>query len=159
MKKVSPQPGFGLVEAVITVGISSVLLLSFMTLVIYNLKTANVYSKELTAHLYATELIEATKDLEQSNWVGILACASPCHPEISGNAWILLPGEETLGSGVFTRSIVVEDVFRDQLAFPNTIVTSSGVSDPNTKKVVASVLWNDAIGNKITIIETYVYKP
>lgn len=50
--------------------------------------------------------------------------------------WQLLLGTET--TGIFTRSIVLENVQRD---VNSNIVSTGGIDDPNTKKVTVTVSW------------------
>ena len=153
--------GFGLIEVVISMGIAGILLIAFSTLVAETAKISRENARELRGALYVRELVEVAKDLEQSDWGEITdpTCASPsvCHPEISGSSWTLVAGQESFDDGLYTRSLTIENVRRDQLAFPNTIVPSGGVMDPDTKKIVATLTRTMPSGTKTTTLETYVY--
>lgn len=163
MKAPSVHKGFALVEAMVGMAISAVLLVSFTALAIESRKAGWTYTHELRARMYLAEAIESAKDLEVSNWGQIISpdCAYPekCHPEILSDAWILEAGEEMLDNEIFTRSLSVHEVRRNMLTFPNEIVATGGVLDPDTKKVKGIISWSDAYGNRILELETYVYKP
>lgn len=149
--------GFSIIETIISMSIASILLVVFTGLTISAVDMGRTNASQFRASMYLRELNEIAKDLEQSNW-DLLAsatssCAAPsiCHPEVSGNAWTVSAGSETL-DGVYTRSLTVEPVYRDQLTFPNSIVPI-GIFDPDTKKVIGTITWD---GNSMTL-ETYIY--
>lgn len=151
--------GFGLIEATISMSIAAVLVVVFTALIIQTVQISRTNADRLRATLYLRELSEVAKDLEQSNW-DLLAsatstCAFPsvCHPEVSGNIWVVASSTESLDGGAYVRSFTVEDVYRDQLTFPNSIVETPGVLDPGTKKVTGTVVW---AGGTMEL-EAYVY--
>ena len=150
---------FGMIEVLISLAIASIILLTFTSLNIYNIKVSRANITRLKAGMYLQELIEVAKDLEQSDWDAIVnsPCPTACHPEIQGNAWVLVSGAETLDNNIYTRSVKFEEVRRDQLAFPNIIVASGGVIDLNTKKSIAEISWNDGFQDRTLTLETYVY--
>ena len=155
------RKGFSIIEVIISTGIMAMFVAAFAILVTQATIISQTNISAVRGEMYARELIEVAKDFEvsgaTSDWNTLAAgtCSSPCHPAISGNVWTLAAGEETIEN--YTRSLTVEDVRRDQLSFPNTIVETGGEDDPNTKKVIANVSWT-AKGNTQTIsLETYVY--
>jgi prepilin-type N-terminal cleavage/methylation domain-containing protein len=156
MKK---DKGFGLIEIIISIALVTIFLLTFTTLTLEAIKISQTNTKELKATMCLQELIEIAKDLEQSNWEEITNsnCYDPnvCHPEIQDNKWILVPGEENLDG--YQRSLSIEPVYRDQLSFPNIIVSNNGVLDPDTKKIVTKISWDDGFNPRSLILETYVY--
>lgn len=153
--------GFGMIEVIVGLSVSSIMVLTFMASMLYIAKANSLSEGKLQASLYAREATEIAKDLERSDWseLSLVSCAYPieCHPEISGNSWMLAAGSESLGGGAYTRSISIEPVFRDQLTFPNKIVTTGGVIDPNTKKIITTVEWVHKDTTHTTTLETYVY--
>ena len=155
--------GFAILEIVVSIAVSAMLLVSFMTLAIQTKKVGRTYTSELQAQLYLAEIIESAKDLEKSNWNEIAdgSCGSPaiCRPEISAGLWIFETGSEALDNGTFTRSLSVFEVQRNTLTFPNEIVESGGVVDPDTKKIIGAIYWNDGYNDRVLNLETYVYKP
>lgn len=146
-----------MIEVIISLLVGSILVMTFITLVIQSKKIESTNKDAFRAELYLRETIEAAKDLEQSDWDEITGCASICHPEISTDAWTVVDGEETIDS-TFTRSFSVYPVQRNQLSFPNEIVESGGIEDPNTKKVVASIEWDANGAIRTLTLETYIYK-
>ncbi|OGZ17591.1 MAG: hypothetical protein A2V72_02320 [Candidatus Nealsonbacteria bacterium RBG_13_37_56] len=151
--------GFGLVEIIISVGLVATFILTFSTLIMQAMKTSRTNNSELKAMIYLQELIEIGEDLEQSNWQALndSNCQSPnlCHAEIQENKWILLPEKEIIDN--YSRSLSVENVYRNQVSFPNEITETEGVLDPNTKKVIAKISWNNGFEPRELILETYLY--
>lgn len=152
--------GFIIIEAVIGVVLASIFLTAFLALNAQAIKFNQANISNFEADMYLNELIEVTKDLEQSDWCELtkpICSSGPCHPD-SGSApeWELLFGTESLESNKFNRSVIISEVYRNQLAFPNNIVTGLGILDPNTKKITAQITWVDGSHSSI-ILETYAY--
>jgi len=154
--------GFGIIEAVVGITLASILLTAFMTLTVQTFEINRANINELKANMYLKELMEVAKDLEQSkDWSVITGypCSyslyQACHPEISGGKWTLVPDKESFDNNMY-RSLTIADVYRSQLAFPNEIVTSGGTFDPNTKKIIGEIRWNDGSHYPMTL-ETYIY--
>jgi len=151
--------GFGLIEAIVSMAIAAALIVVFIMLIIRTVETSRTNADRLRATLYLRELSEVAKDLEQSNWEMLASatstCAFPsvCHPQVAGNIWTVASSTESLEGGAYVRSLTAEEVYRDQLTFPNFIVSTPGVLDPNTKKVTGSVVWSGGTME----LETYVY--
>lgn len=161
--RIVPPEGFALIEILISTAASIVILVAFVTLAIQTKKINRINSEKLKAALYLREMIEVTKDLEISNWdeLSNIACLNPlpCHPEISGSAWHFIAGEETLDHVFFRRSLSIFPVYRNRLEFPNEIVLTGGIIDPNTKKASTTISWIDEFGPKTMSLETYLHKP
>ena len=157
------KEGFALIEIIVSMAAGIIILVSFVTLAMQAKKISRSNSEKLRATLYLREMIEVAKDLETSNWGELLnlSCADPlsCHPEIVAGAWKFSANEEILDNGFFRRSLSVFPVYRNQLAFPNEIVTTGGILDPNTKKVRADISWLGEFGARTMNLETYVHAP
>ena len=154
--------GFAMVEVLVSLAIASMLVVAFQILIVQAIETATFSKKSFLATMYLREAIEIAKDLEQSDWGAFpVTCPPPApqayHPIDSGGAWELTGGEESLEGGKYTRSIVIEPVLRSQLSFPNTIVSLGGVCDDDTKKVIATINWNDGSTPHAMNLETYIY--
>lgn len=153
--------GFGIIETIISIGLAVILLIGFTTLILQIIKTSQVNTSELKAMMYLQELIEISKDLEQSGWDELInpPCAAPliCHPEATLNTWTFTSGAESLDNGTYTRSLTIESVSRNQNTFPNEIVSNGGIDDPNTKKIIATIMWYDGLQTRNLMLETYVY--
>lgn len=152
--------GFGLIEVIISIALVTIFLVTFTTLTLESMKTSRINSSELKAIMYLEELIEVAKDLEQSDWDQLInsSCYNPdfCYPAIQDNKWILLTGQEELDD-TYQRFLSLENVYRNQLSFPNEIVSSGGVLDPNTKKVITKILWNNGFSSRDLTLESYLY--
>ena len=154
--------GFAMVEVIISLAIAVILMLAFQTLLWRTARMADFSKNSFLATMYLREAIEITRDLEVSDW-GIFPTTCPStgsqtfHPIDTGGAWSLAADEELLDGGKYTRSIVIESVFRNQLAFPNHIVSSGGSCDDNTKKAKAVIAWNDSSGLHTMDLEAYIY--
>ncbi len=145
--RISPkiQKGFSLIEVMVAITLSSILLISVLHIVLISLQTTNNQARFVQGGYLASEALELTRFVRDQQWTNItsLTTGQPYHPQSQGSSWILASNAETISGGLFTRSVVVYDVYRD--ATTKDIVTSGGAIDPDTKKVVADVLWN-AIG-------------
>lgn len=154
--------GFSMIEVLVSISISALILMVFVELMVYSRRVSRHNGEQLKGIFYAREAAEIAKDLEVSNWTEInkTLCLDPlpCHPEKSGSAWIMATGEESLDGGKYTRKVSTHPVYRDTLAYPNQIVETPGVLDPDTKKVSTEVSWNGEFGTKNARLETYVYK-
>ncbi len=153
--------GFLLIETVLGVAIALVFTVAFLASITASQKMSRKNTVDFVAALYLHEAVEAARDLEISDWSEFEnpSCAAPaiCRLGIASGAWTLAPGEETI-DGMFTRSLSISAVERDTLDFPNTIVETGGVTDPNTKRVNARISWTDNTGARVKTLETYVYR-
>jgi len=161
LNKEKTAGGFMILEVIMGVALAAIILLAFTTLIYKSLSMGIYTLGSLKAQLYASEMVEVARELERSNWAEISSTpctpASPCHPEENSGLWTIISGTEALDSSTYTRSFYVEDVYRNQAFFPNEIVTTGGVDDPNTKKIVATVLWNNSGAIETFNTESYIY--
>jgi len=147
--------GFGIIEVLVSIAIAATLLTTFSILLVKSSQVNDLNARELKASIYLQELIEITKDLEQSNWSAFdtSLCPSQCYPVASGNSWTLSSGPESLEAGIFNRSLKIEDVCRDA---NDKIIACGTTIDPDTKKIIATVHWNDGSHPDI-VLESYAY--
>lgn len=160
IKTMNKKTGFALVEVLISIGIIAVLIAAFNTFIVKAAKLTQINQNEFQANLYLKEVIEIVEDLEQSDWEELsLSCteSNPCHPASEGSVWKLYSYEQTL-NGKYKRGVYIESVCRDDSDFPNNIVPCPGsFNDFNTKKVVATITWNNGSTPRTLVLETYVY--
>jgi len=158
------EKGFILFDALVGVFFGTIFLVAFAELILNGVKMSYVNNSQLKAKFYLQELIEVTKDLEQtpSGWQTIIntSCndSSPCYPTTSGSDWILVsdPSKQTLENNTYTRWLTIEDVYRNPT---NQIVNRTdpgAVLSTSTKKVIATITWNN--GRQTSTLVTYVYK-
>src|SRR5204862_2087136 len=81
------------------------------------------------------EAEDAARSYRDNDW-NTFAVDGTFHPAVSGNAWILSPGAETVNG--YTRQIVITSAYRDA---NGNLVTSGGTLDPSTKKLAITVSW------------------
>lgn len=156
------EGGFAIVEAIVGLGMTAMLLVALQTLVLQTITITDKNTRQLRGLLYAREAVEVARDLEQSNWTAFPAtCPSGApgeyHPAGIGGTWNLAAGQETLETA-YTRLMSVEAVYRSQAAFPNEIVSSGGICDENTKKVIVTVSWQEKGTPLSIVLATYVYR-
>ena len=173
MSYLKNKKGFGIIGTIVGIAITGALITAFITLNLSTLKTSQTNSKELKALLYAKELIEIGKELEQSNWneISVLSnednCRKPFYPIATGTslAWEINSNNseiEKLENEFYYRWIIIENVFR---ASTTNKIFSTGCTetntetynDPNTKKITAIVEWNKNSTTSTTTLESYLY--
>lgn len=163
MANLKNKNGFGLIEALFGIAMAATLILTFTTLNLDTIKVSRANVRELKALLYAKELIEVGKELEQSNWTMITdsSCGGYYHPIITDDKWNLVSGEESLENNSYSRWIIIENVFRNQLSFPNKISSAGCGAGANnstsTKKITATVVSKDSGRITTTTLEAYLY--
>ncbi len=167
MKSEKNKKGFSLLGAIIGLTVAAIILLAFTTLITKAITFNSANGQRLQATLYLQELIEVAKDLEQSPEISgdwnqhITDCVNQtCHPppaSVAAGSWELAIGEENLDD-TYTRSLTIENVCRDTIT--NEILPppcNPADSDPNTKKVIAQIDWNDRFGQAPLELEAYIY--
>lgn len=137
--------GISILEIVIVIGIFSVIFFLIFTLSNFSLNTNLLIKKTLTANHLACEAIEALRNLRdgtdwQTNGIGTFLPDIEYHLEATSSPqkWQLVEGEETIGS--FKRKVIFKNVFRD---LNSNIVETGGAQDPDTRKIIVSVSWNE----------------
>ncbi|MFA5830407.1 MAG: type II secretion system protein [Candidatus Paceibacterota bacterium] len=163
-KTIIRKKGFGLIEVLVGIAISSTLCFIFLDSMWQAGRINRASKAEWQSSMYLRELAEIARDLENSDWNELsLSCTEtlPCHPVpvVSGSAfvWTLASGEEILDEK-FTRSLVVEEVCRSSVSFPNTIVPCPGTIDPDTKRATAKIRWESLEVAREETITLYSYK-
>jgi len=156
----SNNQGFGLIEATISIGIVTIFIVAFTSLIVQAIKTSSINNNELKATMYLQELIEISKDLEQTEtgWDTLTLassfCGQPpfCHPEIQQDPdtptdrwWGLSLGPESPESG-FTRSLSI------------VVIPNSGIPGVEAKQITATVEWDNGSQQRIMASNLY-YKP
>lgn len=148
--------GFSLVEVVIVASIFSVFMVS---LVSYYKKVLDV-SQDTTRHIQSgflleegIEVVKMLRDESWSNKVATLSTTTTYYFLWSGSVWSATTTEQKI-ENVFTRSMLITDVFRDV----NDTIASVGTHDPGTKKIHIDVSWPRKGGGATTTesAETYV---
>ena len=143
--------GVSIVELLVGASILIVGLSALLGFLSFALSTTSFLKQQTQAITFAEGALEALKNFrdgttwnvddpgDQYDGLGKAQTGVAYHLGLSGDVpprWQLLLGAETIG--MFVRSVVLENVQRD---VNSNIVSSGGVSDPNTKKVTVTVSW------------------
>jgi len=146
-----------LIEILIVISIIALTLTSLFGLTSFSLSAMNLTKQTYEANNIAQELMEQVRSFRDStSWstdgLGILATSIDYYIQKLGSPekWGFVEGTEIIDN--FTRKIVFESVKRDGA---DNIVEMGGVLDSNTKKVIASVSWQEK--NKTHQIELITY--
>lgn len=139
------KKGMSLIEILIVISIIALTLTSLLGLTSFSLSAMNLTKQTYEANNIAQELIEQARSFRDStNWntdgLGILTTSTDYYIQKSGSSekWQFVEGTEIIDG--FTRKIVFESVKRDGAA---NIVEIGGALDSNTKKIIATVSWQE----------------
>lgn len=142
IKNFQHQLGQSMVELLIAIGLAAVLLPAILTGLISAKEGKAQQVQKTQAVPLLTQAQEAVRSVREKSAIDktwdTFATNGTYHPLRSGNAWTLAANAETI-NGVYTRSIVISDVYRN---VSGAIVVLGGVIDPSTKRLVSTVSWN-----------------
>ena len=137
--------GVSLIEILVAVAIISSTLISLLGLTSFCLRITSVINQTNKANNMAREMMEQVRSFRDvTSWsvdgLGTITSNIDYYIQKSGTpaTWQLIQGTETVNG--FTRKVIFEDVMRN---LNDDIVESGGVSDPNTKKVTATISWEE----------------
>jgi len=142
------------VEIVIGVAIISASLFSLAAVAEISLRLTRISRENIKASFLLEEGVEAIKFLRDSGWsanIVSLTTGASYYLNFNGTSWEAASVNSPI-DGVFERSFVIEDVYRDA----SDDIAESGVLDPDTKKVSVFVLWNTQTGTVAKSISTYI---
>lgn len=148
------KSGFGLMEIIIGVAIISASLFSLAAVSQISLRLAQTSKQNIKAGFLLEEGVEAIKFLRDSGWdanITPLTTGTSYYLNFNGISWEST-GVNNYIDGVFERSFIIEDVYRDA----NDDIAESGNPDLNTKKVSVFVSWNTQTGTTTKSISTYI---
>lgn len=134
-KQIIDSRGQTLIELLLTIGISTILLPALILGLISSREGKAQQNQRIDAVTLLKEGQEAVRNVREAGW-STFAINGTYHPVISGSTWSLASGNESING--FTRSIVIQDTYRDS---SGQITTSGGTADPSTKHVTVSVSW------------------
>ncbi len=142
------QSGQTLVELLVAIGLSAIMLPALATAIIASREGRSQEAERLQATALMREATEAVRSVREKGW-STFAVNGTYHPTVSGNAWALTAGSETIGN--FIRQVVVADAQRNS---GDAIVASGGTADGSTKKVTITVSWTNPV---VTAVSTDLY--
>lgn len=139
------KKGFSVIEILVAIVIISIALTGLSGLTSFSLRASLLAEQAAQANSIAQETIESSRNFRDGTYwsidgLGTLAMGVDYYPQEVGSParWQLTQGTEAVG--IFTRKIALSNVQRDA---NDNIVGSGGVNDPQTKKVVATVSWQE----------------
>jgi hypothetical protein len=136
--------GQTIVEVLVAIGIAGILLPALATAVAASRAGRAQEEERVQAAALLREADEAVRSVREKGWA-TFAVNGTYKPAISGSAWTLSSGAETLGN--FTRQVVISDAQRNA---SGALVNSGGTVDPSTKKVVSTVSWSLPLPSSVT---------
>ena len=149
------QKGFGLLEVVIGAALVSVSVLGVFAAFSAVLGKGLATTEKLQATLYAEEGLEAARYFRDSGWdnVGTPAGGTAYYIAATLSGWATSTTPALL-DGTFTRTIIIDDVYRrdsDKDIVPADSPDSKTI-DTDTRRITATVSWE---GQEVTLV-TYL---
>ncbi len=143
------QAGASLAEVLVAIALTGVMLPAFAQALLTSEAARPSDSQRLQALSLEREAMEAVRVAREAGWNNV-ATDGTYYPTISGNTWALTT-TPTNPSG-FTRQIVISSIQRNSAG---AIVSSGGLVDPSTKRVVITVAWFRPVAASVST-ETYL---
>lgn len=145
------EKGIGLLEILIASIVIVIGLLAIISFLIFSRGITFRVARSTEATSFAEEAIEAVRSMRDESWSSV-STPGTYYPEIAGNKWTLSIADPGPLNNLYTRIVVIEDVLRDA----NDDISSSGANDTNTKKVTATVVWQESSNNRQVVLTTYI---
>ena len=136
--------GQTLIELILTVGLGAILLPVLLLGVISSREGKAQQNQRIDAVTLLKEGEEAVRNIREKGW-STFPSNGIYHPKNNGSSWTLDPNSESTNN--FTRSITIDDAKRDT---NGSIVTTGGITDPSTKKIIVSVSWLLPLPSSVT---------
>lgn len=143
------ERGQTIVEVLVAIGLTAVLLPGMLTAFVATRDGRASDTQRLAATALLREANEAVRAVKLRDWNNV-ASDGTFHPLISGGAWSLASGAETINS--YNRQIGITAVRRNAAG---AVVENGGEVDPATKKVVVTVSWNQPAGSAVSSTSYY----
>lgn len=157
------EKGFSIIEIIIVIAIISVGLINLLGVGAFSLKISSIVRQTSIADSLAKESIEVVRNVRDiTSWdtdgIGTLDTGAVFyHPELNTSVnppvWTLVLGEETINN--FTRRIDFDRVSRNSGSGDIESVYNSLNDDPNTRKIITTVLWGAREVELITYITNW----
>lgn len=135
MKALRTAAGYSLVELVVGLGLLAIMAPVLFGALMTSREGKPQAEKRNQATTWLNETIDAVRSVRERGW-SLFAVNGVWHPVSDGSQWSLAPGAQSQNG--LTRQVLISDVYRNSTG---TIVTSGGIRDPSTKRVIISVSW------------------
>jgi len=148
--------GISLIDILIVIAIFSVIFSIILGSISFSFSTLNLIKRTIQANNIAIETIEAVRNFRDGtiwdiNGLGTLATNTDYYPQATSSKWQMVQGTEDLNG--YERRVIFKDVMRDA---NGNIVESGGNYDPDTKKVIVNVSWQERGRTYQVEITTYL---
>ena len=132
--------GFGLIEIIISITLISVSLFAFATVSRIAFRAVLESSDRQRGGFLLEEGFESIKTMRDDGWANIssLTLDMSYHLIFSEGTWSATISSQLI-DGIFTRTFILREVFRDT----SDNIASSGTSDPDTRRMEIEVTWEE----------------
>ena len=154
----SDQKGFGLIEMIVAIAIAIVVFVPVVLYLNFSLKIAAEDVSRVEALYLAKSSLEQARSIRDEDWANINALvegSAYCFkPDLSDpRGWVSDTGSETVGR--YTVWVVSSAVHRDSTSH-DIVIPPSGVLDPETLKITASVSYMTRDGERQINLHEYL---
>ena len=140
----SRKKGFVILEALLSIVVLSMVVLSVVPMLSYLLKRTARSRYEPQAALLLQEAIEISYNIFISDW-NAYPVDGTYHPGKSGSGkWVLFTGTQNNLETIYTRSIEVKRACRDNDGKLIEGPVCTGTKDNDSRVITAKVTWDDA---------------
>lgn len=149
------QKGIGVVEIIVVVGLIGTLVLGLIQFTVLSTQPTGKTVRETQATALAEEGLEALKALRNESWasqIDILTNNTTYYPTVVSSNWTMSTTDPGLVDNTFSRTVVLEAVYRDA----NDDIAQSGTVDTGTRKATVTVSWNERGTTESVVLETYI---
>jgi type II secretory pathway pseudopilin PulG len=148
--------GISLIDLLVAIAIFAIVFSIILGAISLSFSTSNLIKQTIQANNIAIETIEAVRNFRDGtiwdvNGLGTLATSTDYYPQATSLKWEMVQGIENLNG--FERKVILKDVMRDS---NNNIVESGGNYDPDTKKIIVNVSWQEKGRTHQVEITTYL---
>jgi Tfp pilus assembly protein PilV len=147
--KTHHQSGATIVEVLVAIALTGIFLPVLATALMAASAGKASSAQQIQAQGLIREATDAVRSVREKGWSNV-STDGTYHPTISGSAWALSSGSETIGN--YTRQIDVTSTHRNDAG---AIVSTGGTADPSTKHVVVTVSWSRPAASSLSS-DTYL---
>lgn len=148
--------GFAMVEIIVAAAIISGAFVTAMGVAQKSLYLSRQALHTAQAAFLLEEGAEAVRIYRDNGWANIsgLTAGTTYYPYFSGGTWTLSTTPVNGTVGIFTRSVVIANVNRDNTTAD--ITSSGGTLDTGTRKVTVTVTWNEGGTSVSKVLPFYI---
>jgi len=153
-KQHTKRDGFSILEATIAIAVAILVFVGIYQIIVLSIRTTDTNLQVIEAVHRAEESVEVTRTLRNESWgsnIASLTIGNTYYPIFENSTWSLSttpPNPED----AFIETIVLSNVYRDE----SDNIAESGTLDPNSRKVTATVSWENRGFSRQESVETYI---